>query len=73
MLHLLHVIPDPYAQFWSMETTRAAIPELLKTWEQDARTRLDKLKTGDVETTVVTQVGHPSCRSSATPATMTSI
>ena len=58
-LHVLHVIPDPYSQSWSMEATGVAIPELLKTWEQDARKRLDQLKTDDIETEVVTQIGHP--------------
>ena len=58
-LHVLHVIPDPYSQTWSMEATGEAMPELLKTWEQDARKRLDQLKTDDVETEVVTQIGHP--------------
>ena len=43
-LHLLHVVPDPYSQSWSMVVAGVAIPELLKTWEQDAHTRLDELK-----------------------------
>ena len=58
-LHVLHVIPDPYSQPWSIEATGVAIPELLKTWETDARKRLEELKPQDLETELLTQVGHP--------------
>ena len=58
-LHVLHVIPDPYAQPWSIEATGAAIPELLKTWEKDARKRLERMKPQALESELITQVGHP--------------
>lgn len=58
-LHLLHVIPDPYAQPWSVEATGSAIPDLLKTWETEAQSRLEKMKPQDLETMAVTKVGNP--------------
>ena len=58
-MHVLHVIPDPYSQPWSIEATGIAIPELLKTWEGDARKRLEEMKPDDIETELITQVGHP--------------
>ena len=58
-LYVLHVIPDPYAQLWSIEATGVAIPELLKTWEKDARERLERMKPQALESELITQVGHP--------------
>ena len=58
-LHLLHVIPDPYAQPWSVEATGAAIPDLLKRWETEAEARLDELKPAGVEAHAVVRVGNP--------------
>lgn len=58
-LHLLHVIPDPYAQPWAVEATGSAIPDLLKTWETEAGTRLDRLKPAGLESQAAVRVGNP--------------
>ena len=58
-LHLVHVIPDPYAQPWSVEATGSAIPDLLKKWETEAGARLEELKPAGIEGQTVVRVGNP--------------
>ena len=58
-LHLLHVIPDPYAQPWSVEASGSAIPDLLAQWEREAGARLEELKPTGVEANAVVRVGNP--------------
>ncbi len=58
-LHLLHVIPDPYAQPWSVEASGSAIPDLLAQWEREAGARLEELKPAGLEANAVVRVGNP--------------
>jgi nucleotide-binding universal stress UspA family protein len=62
-LHVLHVIPDPYSQPWSVEATGVSIADLLRTWEEDAKKRLDALmpaaERAKAKAELATCVGHP--------------
>lgn len=62
-LHVVHVIPDPYTQPWSIEATGISIADLLATWERDAQKRLESLMSGGdrkkLQATLATRVGHP--------------
>lgn len=58
-LHLLHVIPDPYAQPWAVEATGSAIPDLLRQWESEAGSRLEGLKPTGIVSRAVVRVGNP--------------
>src|SRR6185436_20576090 len=40
-VHILHVIPSPYAQGWSVETYSAPTGNLLEQWDREARARLE--------------------------------
>ena len=58
-VHVLHVIPDPHSQAWSIEATGMSLGGLMETWESDAQKRLDGLDLGDVGGKRVTKVGQP--------------
>lgn len=62
-LHVLHVIPDPYTQPWSVEATGVSITDLLRTWEADAKKRLETLvppaERAQLKAELATRVGHP--------------
>ena len=62
-LHVLHVIPDPYTQPWSVEATGVSITDLLRTWEADAKKRLETLVSAaereSLKAELATRVGHP--------------
>jgi len=62
-LHLLHVVPDPYAQPWSVEATGISIAELVVSWEQDARRRLEAVipaaERAAVPVELAVCTGHP--------------
>lgn len=58
-VHVLHVIPDPHSQAWSIEATGMSLGSLMETWESDAQKRLDGLELGDVGGERVTKVGQP--------------
>ena len=58
-LHVLHVIPDPYTQSWSMEPTAVDIGQIVKTWETDAKRRLDALEIPCDAATRVAKIGQP--------------
>lgn len=58
-IHVLHVIPDPHSQAWSIEATGMSLGSLMETWESDAQKRLDGLELGDVGGERVTKVGQP--------------
>ena len=58
-LHVLHVIPDPHSQPWSIEASGGATTLLLRTWENDAKKRLASLVPADIDRELLTQVGHP--------------
>jgi nucleotide-binding universal stress UspA family protein len=58
-VHVLHVIPDPHSQAWSIEATGMNLGSLMETWESDAQKRLDGLALGDVAGERVTKVGQP--------------
>ena len=59
-VHVLHVIPDPHSQAWSIEATGMSLGSLMETWEADAQKRLDGLELGDVGGERVTKVGQPN-------------
>ena len=61
-LHVLHVLPDPHSQPWSIETPGVATTGLIQTWENDAKKRLASLVLGDIDRELLTQVGHPFVR-----------
>ena len=58
-LHVLHVIPDPHSQAWSIEATGMNLGSLMETWEADAKQRLDGLALGDLPSERSTKVGQP--------------
>ena len=58
-LHVLHVIPDPHSQAWSIEATGMNLGSLMETWEADAKERLDRLALGDLPSERATRVGQP--------------
>ena len=58
-VHVLHVIPDPHSQAWSIEATGMSLGSLMETWESDAQQRLDGLDLGDLGGQRVTKVGQP--------------
>ena len=58
-LHVLHVIPDPHSQAWSIEATGMNLGSLMETWEADAQTRLDAMSLGEASGERTTQVGQP--------------
>jgi nucleotide-binding universal stress UspA family protein len=60
-LHVLHVIQDPLAMGWGVDT--AYLPQLLERTEQNVRERLDKVVTADdrqkVGARVAVETGSP--------------
>ncbi len=42
-VHVLHVIPDPRAEAWSVEAAGMNLDGLLETWRTDTQRRLDEL------------------------------
>ena len=58
-LHLLHVVPDPHSEAWSIEATGVNLGGLMETWEADAQKRLDEVDVGDTPHDTLTKVGHP--------------
>jgi nucleotide-binding universal stress UspA family protein len=62
-LHLLHVLPDPHAQAWSIEAAGVPVDELQTRWGQEAKQRLDEALTAEehrsLRTVTETRVGHP--------------
>lgn len=58
-VHVLHVIPDPHSQAWSIEATGMSLGSLMETWEADAQRRLDGLSLGELGGERVTKVGQP--------------
>jgi len=42
-LHLVHVVPDPVQQLWSVESIAVDFGMLQETWKTDARARLQAL------------------------------
>ncbi len=57
-VHVLHVIPDPRAEAWSVEAAGMDLDGLLATWRTDTQRRLDEL-TVDMPGERVITVGHP--------------
>ena len=61
-IHLLHIIPDPHSEAWSIEATGMNLGGLIETWETDAKQRLDELPVSELaadRVTRVTRVGQP--------------
>ena len=58
-IHVLHVIPDPHSQAWSIEATGMNLGSLTETWEADAKERLDRLELGDLPSERATKIGQP--------------
>lgn len=60
VVHLLHVVQDPYVQPWAAEAFGVSLAGVLERWEQDAQAQLEQLTAGaDSHLTCVTRVGHP--------------
>jgi len=62
-LHLLHVLPDPHAQAWSIEAAGVPVDELQTRWGREAKARLDEALTdaerSQLHAVTETRVGHP--------------
>ena len=58
-IHVLHVVPDPHAEAWSIEATGMNLGGLLETWKTDAERRLGELKVTDMPHTCSTKIGQP--------------
>ncbi len=62
-LHLIHVLPDPHAQAWSIEAAGIPVDEMQTRWAEEARERLEGLLTDDerasLHAVAETRVGHP--------------
>ena len=62
-LHLLHVLPDPHAQAWSIEAAGVPVDQLQTGWREEARQRLDEALTDEerrsLRVVTETRVGHP--------------
>ena len=58
-LHLMHVIPDPHAEPWSIGATGIDLGCSLPTWEAAARRRLAKMQPARVPAELVTKMGRP--------------
>lgn len=58
-VHLLHVVRDPMSQTWAGEAAGIVIPDLLKTWTEDAERHLRELSLNGFRTDRVVRVGHP--------------
>ena len=64
-LHLLHVLADPYASMWSVESAAGiqGTAQLQKRWAQDAAQQLEKELTEEehrsLRAVTETRVGHP--------------
>lgn len=62
-LHLIHVLPDPHAQAWSIEAAGIPVDDMQTRWGEEARQRLDEMLTDEeresLHAVVETRVGHP--------------
>jgi nucleotide-binding universal stress UspA family protein len=62
-LHLLHVLPDPHAQAWSIEAAGVPVDQLQRRWGEEAKARLDEALTAAereaLHAVAETRVGHP--------------
>lgn len=62
-LHLIHILPDPHAQAWSIEAAGIPVDEMQTRWAQEARERLAEMLTDEerqsLHAVVETRVGHP--------------
>ena len=62
-LHLLHVLPDPHAQAWSIEAVGMNFDQLQAGWRQQAQVQLDESLTEDerrsLRAVAETRVGYP--------------
>lgn len=62
-LHLLHVLPDPHAQAWSIEAAGVPVDQLQTRWGEEAKARLDEALTDaerqSLHAVTETRVGHP--------------
>ncbi len=62
-LHVLHVLADPYAQPWAVETSEFSLSGLAKQWEDGANERLtnlfSKTERKKLGVRLVTRLGHP--------------
>ena len=62
-LHLLHVLPDPHAQAWSIEAAGVPVDQLQTRWGEEAKARLDEALTAAereaLHAVTETRVGHP--------------
>jgi nucleotide-binding universal stress UspA family protein len=56
-VHVIHVIPDPHSQAWSISAT--GLGSLMDNWETDAQRRLDGLDLGDFGGNRLTKAGLP--------------
>lgn len=62
-LHLIHILPDPHAQAWSIEAAGIPVDDMQTRWAAEARERLGEMLTDDereaLHAVVETRVGHP--------------
>ncbi len=62
-LHLIHVLPDPHAQAWSVEAAGIPLDDMLTRWREEALVRLTGMLTDEerqsLRAVVETRVGHP--------------
>ena len=58
-LHLVHVVPDPHAEPWSVDATGFNLGSLLETWEADAQGQLEEIKPDTVPCALATPKGQP--------------
>ena len=62
-LHLLHILPDPHAQAWSIEAAGVPVDQMQERWGQEAKRRLDESLTEEerrsFRAVTETRVGHP--------------
>ena len=62
-LHLLHVLPDPHNQAWSLEAAGVPIAQLQTSWGEQAKKRLDESLTDEerrsLRVVAETRVGYP--------------
>ena len=62
-LHLLHVLPDPHAQAWSIEAAGVPVDQMQERWSEEAKQRLAEALTDEERRSFRavsdTRVGHP--------------
>ena len=57
-LHVLHIVPDPHSEAWSIEATGMNLGALVDTWQAESQRRLDELPIEGPHT-CTTVVGQP--------------